>query len=172
MIRFGQHAWDTPGARTPRSALDGAASLARSAVSTRKSTSVLLSPGADRSLAAATMLSVIIPARNEALAIAAVVRAVHASCPSGRDLEVIVVDDGSTDDTVAVATRSGARVLELGRTSSGGNPAKARNQAAAIAQGDPIVFLDADCLPAAGSRSGALRTSCTAGSGQVRSNRC
>jgi glycosyltransferase involved in cell wall biosynthesis len=124
--------------------------LARSAVSMRKFTSALLSPGADRSLAAATMLSVIIPARNEALAIAAVVRAVQASCPSGRDLEVIVVDDGSTDDTVAVATKSGARVLELGRSSSGGNPARARNKAAAIAQGDPIVFLDADCLPATG----------------------
>jgi glycosyltransferase involved in cell wall biosynthesis len=124
--------------------------LARSAVSTRKSTSVLPSSGADRSLAAATVLSVIIPARNEALAIAAVVRAVQASCPNGRALEVIVVDDGSTDDTVAVARKSGARVLELGRTSSGGNPAKARNKAAALAHGDPIVFLDADCLPADG----------------------
>jgi glycosyltransferase involved in cell wall biosynthesis len=96
------------------------------------------------------VLSVIIPARNEALAIATVIRAVQASCPPGQSLEIIVVDDDSTDDTVAVAKAAGARVLELGQRANGGNPARARNQAAAIAQGDPIVFLDADCTPAAG----------------------
>lgn len=58
-------------------------------------------------------------------------------------LEVIVVDDASTDDTVRVARAAGARVIEMGGT--GGNPAAARNRGAAAANGDPLIFLDADC---------------------------
>jgi glycosyltransferase involved in cell wall biosynthesis len=106
-------------------------------------------PGADLPVAV-SVLTVIIPARNEALVIASVIQAVRASCPSGQTLEVIIVDDGSTDDTASVARTAGARVLELGHAPGGGNPARARNKAAAIALGDPIVFLDADCMPAAG----------------------
>lgn len=104
---------------------------------------------ADRWTSGSRVVTVIIPARNEARSIASVIHAVQASCPAGKGLEIIVVDDGSTDDTVAVARSAGARTLELGANSAGGNPARARNQAAAIAQGDPIIFLDADCTPAA-----------------------
>jgi glycosyltransferase involved in cell wall biosynthesis len=60
----------------------------------------------------------------------------------------VLVDDGSTDDTVVMARGAGARVLELGQRPSGGNPAVARNRGALAATGDPLVFLDADCLPA------------------------
>jgi glycosyltransferase involved in cell wall biosynthesis len=98
----------------------------------------------------ARLVSVVIPARNEARSIASVIHAVQLSRPPGLALELIVVDDGSTDATVGVATAAGVRVLELGPNSDGGNPARARNRGAAIAQGDPIVFLDADCTPAAG----------------------
>jgi glycosyltransferase involved in cell wall biosynthesis len=93
---------------------------------------------------------VVIPARNEAAGIGDLVRSVLAQRPSGRELEVIVVDDASSDDTVAVARTAGARVLELGAGTNTGNPALARNRGAAIAAGDPIVFLDADCTPQAG----------------------
>ncbi|MGH7512020.1 MAG: glycosyltransferase, partial [Gemmatimonadales bacterium] len=44
---------------------------------------------------------------------------------------------------------AGARVLELGARPGGGNPAVARNRGALAATGDPLIFLDADCLPAA-----------------------
>ena len=91
------------------------------------------------------LVSVIIPARNEARGIATVIRSVQAQQIPGWSLEVVVVDDGSEDDTAAVAQRAGARVLVLGSGGLGGNPARARNRAAAIAKGDPIVFLDADC---------------------------
>jgi glycosyltransferase involved in cell wall biosynthesis len=68
-------------------------------------------------------------------------------------VEVIVVDDGSSDATALRAREAGARVLTARvreQSPDRGNPAAARNQGAAAASGDPIVFLDADCLPADG----------------------
>jgi glycosyltransferase involved in cell wall biosynthesis len=93
-------------------------------------------------------ISVIIPAHNEATFIPRVIEAVLAQGPPGAELDVIVVDDGSTDGTPDVARRAGARVVEL--TGSGGNPAAARNRGALAAAGDPLIFLDADCIPAPG----------------------
>jgi glycosyltransferase involved in cell wall biosynthesis len=96
------------------------------------------------------LVSIVIPARNEARAIAAVIHAVQAQSQGSLALEIIVVDDGSDDDTAAVARAAGALVLELEAKLEGGNPARARNCGAAMATGDPIIFLDADCTPAAG----------------------
>jgi glycosyltransferase involved in cell wall biosynthesis len=61
----------------------------------------------------------------------------------GEILEVIVIDDGSTDDTEQMAEQLGARVL-----SSGGRlgPGGARNQAAEVALGDILWFVDADVV--------------------------
>ena len=103
---------------------------------------------ADLPVRGGRLVSVVIPARNESGSIASVIRAVQAARPAAVALEIIVVDDGSSDDTAGVAGEAGARVLALEPTSDGGNPARARNRGAAIAQGDPIVFLDADCTPA------------------------
>jgi glycosyltransferase involved in cell wall biosynthesis len=94
--------------------------------------------------------SVVIPARNEGARIGRLVAAVLAQRPAGEELEVLVVDDGSTDDTGAAAAAVGARVLAIPRQPSGGNPAAARNQGAAAATGDLLVFLDADCFPGDG----------------------
>lgn len=91
-------------------------------------------------------VSVIIPALNEEANIGNVVRSVLRQCPDGVELEVIVVDDGSVDRTAEVARLAGAYVLELDRQGSEGNPATARNRGAAIAKGDPLIFLDADCI--------------------------
>ena len=93
-------------------------------------------------------VSVIVPARNEASCIAQTVRAVVEQSTAACAVEVIVVDDASTDDTVRIARDAGAHVIEI--AGSGGNPAAARNQGAAAAQGDPLIFLDADCQVADG----------------------
>lgn len=93
-----------------------------------------------------TRVSVIIPARNEAPRIARTIAAVQPQAGSD-ELEIVVVDDGSSDGTGAAAERAGARVISLG---SDGNPGRARNAGARIARGGILLFLDADCTPCPG----------------------
>jgi len=95
-------------------------------------------------------VSVVIPARNEGRSITHLIHTVMQQAPDRWAVEVVVVDDGSADDTAARARDAGARVVELGSRGDGGNPAAARNCGALAAVGDPLVFLDADCLPAPG----------------------
>jgi lipopolysaccharide/colanic/teichoic acid biosynthesis glycosyltransferase/GT2 family glycosyltransferase len=60
--------------------------------------------------------------------------------------EVVVVDDGSTDETARIAHRDNVRVL----TQSHAGPATARNRGAAAAHGELLLFTDADCEPVPG----------------------
>jgi glycosyltransferase involved in cell wall biosynthesis len=57
-----------------------------------------------------TKLLAIVPAYNEAGAIGSTVAELHAHAP---EFDVLVVDDGSTDETAALARRAGALVLQL-----------------------------------------------------------
>jgi len=106
-------------------------------------------PSETRSFASRTV-SVIIPARNEARCLTNVIRAVQAQATPQLSVDILVVDDGSSDGTPVVARAAGARVLELGSSGEGGNPARARNRGAAESVGDPLIFLDADCTPEPG----------------------
>lgn len=83
-------------------------------------------------------VSVVIPAYNEAARIGAVLEPVLAA-PSVH--EVIVVDDGSTDDTAAVAARYGVKVVRLPENRGKGAALAA---GAREAKGDVLLFLDAD----------------------------
>ena len=56
--------------------------------------------------------------------------------------EIIVIDDASTDESIQIAQRYGAIVLYQKGSPLG--PAKARNRGAAAAQGDILIFIDAD----------------------------
>jgi glycosyltransferase involved in cell wall biosynthesis len=87
--------------------------------------------------------TVVIPTRDCAGYIAAALDSVRIqNCAS---LEVIVVNDGSTDDTDAVLQRFAADWPELRIIATAGmGPAAARNAALAIARGSWIAFLDAD----------------------------
>ncbi|MFN7952099.1 MAG: glycosyltransferase family 2 protein [bacterium] len=83
-------------------------------------------------------ISIVIPAHNEAEAIAGVVTA----CKALPDVtQVIVVDDGSTDDTGTIARRAGAEVVT--HPYCVGNGASVKSGARA-ATGDIVVFLDGD----------------------------
>jgi glucosyl-3-phosphoglycerate synthase len=86
-----------------------------------------------------TSVAVVVPARNEADTVGAVLDAVRAD--SGLVDELVVVDDHSHDDTAVVAGRHGARVVALA-----GPHGKGAAMAAGVAAtaSDLVVFLDAD----------------------------
>lgn len=83
-------------------------------------------------------ISIILPAKNEAAAIGTTVSKVCAHYP---EAEVIVVNDGSTDETALVAESAGAQVIT--HPYSKGNGAAIKTGARA-ARGDILVFMDAD----------------------------
>ena len=88
-------------------------------------------------------ISVIIPAYNAQNTIGQAVTQSLAQAKGSLQIEVIVVDDGSTDNTAEIAKASGARVLR--QQNSG--PASARNKGWRSASGGIICFTDADCIP-------------------------
>jgi glycosyltransferase involved in cell wall biosynthesis len=99
-------------------------------------------------------LSIIVPAHNAAATLqAALESALHADGL----LEILVVDDGSTDDTFVQATQLGAGLAAAGRTplrvlhQPRAGPSAARNLGVARAKGQLLAFLDADDMWVAGN---------------------
>lgn len=84
-------------------------------------------------------VSVVIPCRNAERTVGAAVASALAQ--SLAPLEVIVVDDASTDGSARVAEAAGARVLRPERR---GNAGGARNHGLEAATGELIAFMDAD----------------------------
>lgn len=90
-------------------------------------------------------LSIIIPARNEAGNLASLLPSIHAQRAGPG--EVLVADDASTDDTVAIARRHGARVVRIPPLPDGWRGKTwACMQAAGCASGEVLLFLDADTV--------------------------
>jgi glycosyltransferase involved in cell wall biosynthesis len=82
------------------------------------------------------LISVIIPAINEAESIAGVLAAI----PQDKHLEILVVDGGSSDGTVDIAKAAGAKVIQ--QPHRGYGRACASGLAAAV--GEIVVFMDGD----------------------------
>jgi glycosyltransferase involved in cell wall biosynthesis len=94
------------------------------------------SPGGETAEVKAT---VVLPAYNEAAALPGVLKDLHDQLPS--DYEVLVVDDGSTDDTSLVAERGPCRLI---RHRSNRGKGVAIRTGIAEASGEFVVIMDAD----------------------------
>lgn len=87
------------------------------------------------------LVSVIIPTYNRAMLVTrAVESALSQTCPP---FEVIIVDDGSTDETLSVLARYGSRIKPISII-HGGHPGISRNAGVRAATGEYIAFLDDD----------------------------
>lgn len=86
--------------------------------------------------------SVVIPAYNAARYLASSIRS--ALCQTFADVEVVVVDDGSTDRTAEVMESFGDRIIGICQPNQG--PSVARNVGLKAASGAYVAFLDADDL--------------------------
>ncbi len=91
--------------------------------------------------------SVVVPAYQAEDIVGPCVAALVAQSVPRDSYEVLVVDDGSTDQTAAVASAAGAdAVLHVPH----GGPAAARNAGVAAARGEIVLMTDADCVPSKG----------------------
>ena len=110
----------------------------------------VLTPDGDPATGVRVKVSVVIPAFNEEkllpACLAHVVEALAAFSEAGWEHEVVVCDNNSTDRTAEIARSAGARVV----FEPVNQIARARNRGAATAEGDWLVFVDADSYPTRG----------------------
>lgn len=98
-------------------------------------------------------MSVVVPAYNSARELPECLSALIRSTAAA--LEVIVIDDASTDDTAAVAAGLGVTVVRLARNCG---PGGARNVGGHAARGDIVFFVDADVVVAPDAIERVMRT--------------
>jgi GT2 family glycosyltransferase len=85
-------------------------------------------------------VSFVIPVRNDASRLERCLSSINSSAYPRTQLEVLVIDNGSTDDSAAVANQLGADVISMPQ----GHVAALRNHGARLAAGDLLAFVDAD----------------------------
>ncbi len=88
-------------------------------------------------------VSIIIPCRNDATSLSRVLEALGRQTYDPNQMEIIVVDNGSTDQSASIARTFPVRLL----TEPVPSAYLARNRGIAAATGDYLLFLDADTVP-------------------------
>jgi glycosyltransferase involved in cell wall biosynthesis len=87
------------------------------------------------------MLSIIIPTYNASKFMPNLLDSIFKQ--TDEDMEVIIVDDCSTDNTIDIVKQYPVRVIHMEKN---GGPARARNRGVEAARGDIIFFLDSDVV--------------------------
>lgn len=85
----------------------------------------------------------IIPCRDSSHSLPSCLEALAQQTMPHENYEVIVVDDGSSDETSIMAERFGVQVVRQEHA----GPAAARNRGAKHAKGEILLFTDSDCVP-------------------------
>jgi len=122
----------------------GAGAIVASRLATALRTRAPVVVGDDVATGGPADISVIIPARNEAERIGPLLGALAGA---SRVVEIIVVDDESSDDTVEVVRRAGADVMSVTRPPDWAGKTWALQQGLEHAAGDWVVAFDADTRP-------------------------
>ena len=99
-----------------------------------------------------TKLSIIIPCLNEESRLGPTLQALKQQSASPEVLEVLVIDGGSSDATIAIAREAGVRVIQSNR-----GLGRQRNTGAMHASAEWIAFMDADCTASPNWVAEALR---------------
>ena len=86
-----------------------------------------------------SLISIVVPAHNEARFLRGLLQSIRRFVPG--DVETVVVDNGSSDDTSSIARDHGCLVTKLDRRAF---PSVARNAGVSASSGEVLVFLDAD----------------------------
>jgi GT2 family glycosyltransferase len=115
-------------------------------------------------------VSVVVPVRDGAQSLPALLGSLAAQDLPDSRYEVIVIDNGSRDGSADVAAAHGARVVSEPQP----NRSRARNAGARAAQADALAFIDADCVATPGWLSALLacrgRAPLVAGPVQIETN--
>lgn len=88
------------------------------------------------------LISVVIPTYNHARSLPFCLESIFAQ--TYKNVEIIVVDDGSTDHTASVLTKYAEKVTVITQENKGSNPA--RNRGFLEAKGEFVIFVDADVI--------------------------
>jgi glycosyltransferase involved in cell wall biosynthesis len=104
-----------------------------------------LQPGIERNLEMAVGLSIVVPVKDEAENVVSLAHEI-ARAAQGEDAEIVFVDDGSTDETIAILTRLKSEIPNLRVLAHGRNIGQSRGIRTGVraARGDIIVTLDGD----------------------------
>ncbi len=89
------------------------------------------------------MISIIIPVYNSEKTIGKTIEALLKQNYSKKNYEIIIVDDGSTDNTHSVISKHPVKLVKIKHS----GPAKARNFGVKKSKGEILIFSDADCIP-------------------------
>ncbi|MEM7766693.1 MAG: glycosyltransferase family 2 protein [Pseudomonadota bacterium] len=90
-------------------------------------------------------VSIVFRALNEERWFDKALSAVKTQDAAGLSVEIILVDSGSTDQTIPIALRHGARVVHINKSEF--TFGRSLNRGCAAASGDHLVFISAHCVP-------------------------
>jgi glycosyltransferase involved in cell wall biosynthesis len=93
-------------------------------------------------------ISIVVPTFDRPILLRKCLEAIAALDPPGMDFEVVVVNDGGTDDLHRVVGAFATTLSLQLVTQRRGGPGAARNAGAAVARGRYLAFIDDDCRPA------------------------